>query len=126
MFERLRDCTFLKFVVNKNRIQITDTLNYDHIIFEFDNHAPSTITADYIIIQFSTKQNAISFENKIVGDCHVKIELNADKMNMWVNNVPKETNYQLQQNINTGMNLRFGLNNGSDGIKVSNVLVYKL
>lgn len=123
IFERLEDCTYLKYSQSKNRIQITPIITYDSFVFEFKSYSTPTTIDDYVIFQFSDKQTVIPF-SYMQGDYNVKFEVNRDKMSLFVDGVAKLTNYQLQYDVSNGVNLRFGLNSNSDGIKVSDIKVY--
>ena len=126
IFERLTDYTQLSFSSSKNRFQLTDNLTNDHLIFEFKIYN-SSLTDDYVMIQFDGVQTALAFSTLgITGDCTVKIELNGDKWSSWVNGNQTNTNKTIVRDISIGMNLRFGLNANSDGIKVSDIKVYPI
>ena len=62
---------------------------------------------------------------------HIKLELNGQSANIQqtINGTTSNilTNYPLKYDISThSFNLRFGFNANSDGIKVSNIIIYEL
>jgi len=132
-FERLSECTFIKNGANKNRFQVTDNITASHVIIEYDLHPTDNYRDDYTLIQFSNQQNALNIEAWIKEEAihHIKLDLNGQTLNgsKTVNGTTSQiiTNFSLKYDIsNHPFHLRFGFNENSDGLKVSNIIIYKL
>lgn len=112
-------------VENKLSLSFTDTLTDDHLIMEFKCY-DANITDDYVIMQFDGYQYPASFSTmQVSGDCTIKIEIIGNRWYSWKDGTPIVTTGTLARDISSGMNLRFGLNGSSDGIKVSDIKIYR-
>lgn len=125
MVTRKEEYTEILYSSTYNRFQLTDTLNANKVICEFKTYETNNID-DYFIIQFTGKQNAIPFSNLgITSTSEIRFEFEDNVADIYVNGVKKINSYPLQDNI-TNANLRIGLNPNSDGVRISDILIYPI
>ena len=96
-------------------------------------HPTGNNTDDYVFIQFSDQQNALGMATWGSSEyiTHLKLDLNGQSLNGWqtINGTTTKLHfdYQLKYDISIHLfNFRFGFNANSDGIKVSNIIIYEL